>query len=162
MRRKTNMLLLQLLIGSYQHCTTMIHIELFQLIPGWKIIDCKEELFRRKITKKRYTYPTSLKTSSLVFSVTGRDRNNNTKGHKIILRTPIKTIWRRLTAANQLWQSFICCNIPWVFSCRLLTWKINGCWREEILSNDRFWLVQVARISGNIFPTHHHLHLAFY
>lgn len=72
-------------------------------------------------------------------------------------------IWRRLTPANQLWQSFICCNIPWVFSCRLFTWKINVCLRQEILSDDRLWLVQVARISGNIFPTYsHHLHLDFY
>lgn len=162
MRRKTHMLLLQLLIASYQHCTTMTHGELFQLIPGWRIIDCKEELFRKKTAKKKYTYPTSLKTPSLVLSVTGRDRDNNIKGYKINLRTPTKTIWRRLTPANQLWQSFIYCNTPWVFSCRLRTWKINGSLRQEILSNGRFWLVWVARISGNIFPTHRHLHLAFY
>lgn len=152
------MLLLQLLITSYQHCTTMSHIELFQLIPGWEIIDCKEELLRKKIAKKKYPYPTSLKTPSLVFFVTGRDRNNNTKGHKINLRTPVK-------AYGEGWLQIMnfgsCCNTPWVFSCRLFTGKINGCWRQEILSNERFWLVKVARISGNMFPAHHHLHLAF-
>lgn len=45
------------------HCA-----EIFQLLPRWDFIDSRKELSTEKKAKEKYTYPTSVKDHSVVFS----------------------------------------------------------------------------------------------